>query len=363
MRPNEFYAIIEKGKPAPAYFFCGPDRYLHGECRAAVVASLPAGTREWCFTEIEFKPGQLPRDLENAYQMPMLGGHNFVYWTDPEDFGHATDEDFEALDAYLKRPPGFSTILFAACRPDRRRRLIQCLEKRSEVVDLQPLGRTEAVAWLRNTLGKSGVEISAELAERIVTRFEGSVSVMRDSQKAKASGVNLLWLRTEMEKLLVARSGAKRIEEQDLDLISAVREEHEIGKLLAALAERQLSKALMILRELLSGKEPEALILWCVGDLFRQALKSAAAPAQPYHGWSRAANPFSTYEIAPRAARAYSRDELALAIRHAHSADLAIKSSWKDSALLLETLVWQIVAGKAAEGSADWLEAAEAEAP
>jgi DNA polymerase III delta subunit len=363
MRPSEFCAIIEKGKPGPAYFLCGPDRYLHEECRAAVVASLPAGTREWCFTEIEFKAGQLGRELENAYQMPMLGGHSFVYWTDPEDFSHASDEDFDALDGYLKRPPGFSTILFAAYRPDRRRRLIQCLEKRAEGVDLQPLGRAEAVAWLRNTLRKSGVEISAELAERIVTRFEGSGSVARDAQRNKSVGVNLLWLRTEIEKLLVARAGAKRIEEQDLDLITAVREEHEIGKLLAALADRQLSKALMVLRELLAGKEPEALILWCIGDLFRQALKSAVAPAQQYRGWSRGSNPFSTYEIAPRAARAYVRDELALAIRHAHAADLAIKSSWKDSGLLLETLVWQIVAGKAAEGSAEWLEIAEAEAP
>jgi DNA polymerase III delta subunit len=157
-------------------------------------------------------------------------------------------------------------------------------------------------------------------------------------------------MRTEIEKLLAAKPDAKRLERADLDLIVTFREEHEIGKLLSALAERHFGKALSYLRALLASKEPETLLLWCIGDLFRQAIKGASAYVRG-GGWSRPAGPFSTYEIALRAARTYSREELLLALRLVRGADLAIKSSWKDSAILLEFLVWQIITAKGA-GSA-----------
>lgn len=355
MRPGEFCGVLEKGKTGPAYFLRGPDRFLHEECRAAVLNSLPGGTREWCFTEFEFKPGQLRRELENACQMPMLGSHNFLYWTDPEDFGHADEDDFASLEAYLKRPASFTTIIFAAYQPDRRRRFIQLLEKKTEIVDIQSPGTAEAAAWLTRYLRKAGVEIRPDLAGSIVARFDaGDESSSRSSSK----GVNLLWLRTELDKLLVACAGSRRIEEADLDIIVAVREEHKIGKMLAAIADRQLSKALAVLQQLLAGKEPEPLLLWCIGDLFRQALKSAPVTARHYRGWSGKSNPLSTYEIAPRATRTYSREELTSAIRLVHGTDLAMKSSWKDSRVLLETLLWQIIAGTAVHGSPTWLEEA-----
>src|SRR6516225_2827691 len=95
MDPTQFIAALNRGKPAPAYFLCGPDRFLHEACRSAIVAVLPAGAREWCFAEIEFKSGRLARELEGASQMPMLGGHSYFFFSDPEDFKQLT----------LRKPP------------------------------------------------------------------------------------------------------------------------------------------------------------------------------------------------------------------------------------------------------------------
>jgi DNA polymerase III delta subunit len=162
--------------------------------------------------------------------------------------------------------------------------------------------------------------------------------------------VNLLWLRTELEKLLTARPGAKRLERADLDLMVVFREEHEIGKLLAAIADREFPEALAQLRALLASKEPETLLLWCIADLFRQALKAGSQPQHRVSGWGRPASPFSTFALAPRAARKYSQQELTQALRLVHRADLGIKSSWKDSRVLLEFLLWQIIAAKISEG-------------
>ncbi len=342
MRPAEFCSVIAKGQPGAAYFLCGPDRFLHEECRTAVLASLPPEARPWCFTDAAFTPGELQRELDHSRQMPMLGDHSFLYLTDTEDFGRARDEDAEALEGFLKNPPGFATLLFAATEPDRRRRFVKVLEKATQAVELLPLGRREATAWLSSFFRKRNVRIEPSVAESLVALFEGP-----GQSREAAAGVNLLWLRTEAEKLMLIHPETQRIEASDLDAIAPFREEREIGKLLASIADRRFREALATLRNLLSGKQPETLILWCIADLFRQALKSAGAVSHPYRRWS--ANPFSTFEIAPRALQTYKREELIRALRLLHAADLAIKSSWKDSALLLECLLWQIMASQSPE--------------
>ena len=104
MGPAQFITLLRKGQPGPAYFFRGPDRFLHEECRGAIVVALSPEAREWFLAEIEFQPGRLGRELEGASQMPMLGGHSFFVFSDSDDFKRVTDEDYEALEAYLTTP-------------------------------------------------------------------------------------------------------------------------------------------------------------------------------------------------------------------------------------------------------------------
>jgi DNA polymerase-3 subunit delta len=365
VRPTEFIATLRKRQPGPAYFLRGPDRFLHEECRKALVSSIPAEARQWCLAEIEFQPGGLPHELEGAEQMPMLGGHNFFLFSDPEDFKQANDEDVEALAAYLERPSPFATVVFVAAEPDRRRRFIQLLEKKAALVEMLPLDIRQATDWARDFFRQESVAIDAPLAEEIAEKFtlshesRGPAPYGTGRGGAKPSAVNLLAMRTELEKLLTAKPGMKRLEPDDLELIVAFREEREIGKLLRAVAERRCGEALDLLRALLRSKVAETLLLWCVGDLFRQALKSAPRASVghgpvPYGtgrgGWARNANPYATSEIAQVALRNYKREELLQALRAVRRADLGIKSSWKDSKILLEFLVWQIVVGKEGAG-------------
>ena len=121
-----------------------------------------------------------------------------------------------------------------------------------------------------------------------------------------------------------------------------------------AARQRQPRQALENLRALLASKQSEVLLLWSIADLVRQALRVASGRGSTSYqgaraGWGR--RPFSTQEIALLAARKYSHQELLHALQHVRRADLAIKSSWKDSRILLEFLVWQIIVGKASGGA------------
>lgn len=342
MRFSDFAAAFKKGNAAPVYFLCGPDAFLHEEGRKAAAASVPPEARDWCFAGIVFKPGDLAHQLEYAYQRPMLWGRVVVYISCQDDFGRATDADCAALAEYLKNPPSFATVIFAARKPDRRRRFIQALEKGAGLAELTPPAPREAAEWLTDYLQKRGITIQPRVADLIARRFEATAE---GSERGRGSGgVNLLWMRTEIDKLLTARRGVDHIEEADAGFLAEPRDEHEIGKLLAALASRKVDEALAVLRNLMSSKEPESLLLWCIGDLFRQALKTAGAP-QRAAPWRTAGSAYSTFEIAPRVPASYSREEMTRALALVRDADLAIKSSWKDSGVLIEGLIWQIAAG------------------
>ncbi len=334
---------------------------MHEECRAAVLNAVPPEARAWCLAEIEFESGELERKLEDAHQIPMLAGHSYFLFSDPEDLRRAGDEDVEALEAYVAKPSPCATVVFAAIEPDRRRKFIQLLEKKSTVVELLPPDRHEAAHWLEQYLRRAGVAIAPELAEQVAARFEDRPDPRRETRP----GVNLLGMRTEVEKVLTARPDAKQWEESDLENIVSFHEDHEINKLLEAIAERQVGRALERLRALLASKEPEALILWSIGDLFRQALKSSASAGRGYssgYGGFYRSGKGSPFEIAQRAAKRYSTEELGQALRRTRDTDLAVKSSWKDSRVLLEILVWQVTVGKAGSAWAEpsWVGAADA---
>ncbi len=338
MGPEEFIAVLRKGSPGAAYFHRGPDRFLHEECRRAARAAVPEESRAWCLTEIEFEPGKLEHDLQAALQIPMLGGHCYFLFSDSEDFEQAGDDDAEALADYLEKPSATATLVFSAVEPDRRRKFIQLLEKKTTVVEMRPLSVRQAAAWAKEFLHRAGVEVDAGLAEEIAGKFLPGSS-LRDPNP---QGVNLLWMRTELDKLITAMDGKQRLEPSDLQLIATFQEEHEIGKMLRAIAERQCGDALEFLRSLVASKVAETLLLWCIGDLFRQALKSSGQAGYGGGGWGRQSNPFATWEIAPVARRRYSQKELLQALTLVHQADLGIKSSWKDSSILLEFLIWRI---------------------
>jgi DNA polymerase III delta subunit len=339
MGPEEFIAAVRKGTAEAAYFHRGSDRFLHQECRTAVRAAVPEESRAWCLTEIEFEPGQLERELQAALQIPMLGGHSFFLISDTDDFKHAAEDDTKALADYLEKPSPSATLIFSAIEPDRRRKFTQLLEKNTTVVEMRPLSVRQAAAWAKEFLHRAGIELDAELAEEITSKFLPGSS----SRDPNPQGVNLLWMRTELEKLVSSLDGKTPLEPSDLQIMATFQEEHEIGKMLRAIAERQCEDALVFLRSLVASKVAETLLLWCVGDLFRQALKSTGQTGYG-GGWKRQSNPFATWEIAPVARRRYTHEELLNALTLVHEADLGIKSSWKDSTILLEFLIWRITA-------------------
>ncbi len=342
MTPKQFIQTIHNDPSswAPAYFFVGEEAFLHDRCRRELFRALPEEARSWCLTSVEWKSGGLPSVLEQAFQMPMVGPRNLFWIRDPQDFGQATEEDFESLKAYLKEPPPFSTLVFAAQAPDRRRRFVTLLLKQAEVVEMRRPEPHERVRWVGALLRDQQIDMDHEAAEALAEIFDG----------------NLLWIQTELEKLRAAKPGLDRITVEDLKYLVSLAEDHEISKLIGYLADRDGGGTVVQLNRLLRSNEAELKILWYIGNLFRRSLAAGGEGGRRSAYSSRRG--FGADLAAQNAAKSYSHSERLGALRAIHEADLDIKSAWRDTQLRLEYLIWKIVgkrdqsATKTASGTA-----------
>ena len=331
MTPRQFLEQLRGNRWAPVYFFCGEEGFFHDRCRQVLLRTVPPEVRSWCVHSVDFAPGGLASLLEQAYQMPMMGPRNVFLIRDVGDFSHAAEEDYEALKGYLEKPSLFSAVMFMAEEPDRRRRFVSLLLKRAEVVEMRRPEGADTLRWVAEILRGPGIQIDRAAAETLARKLGG----------------NLLWIQTELEKLRLGNPGIKRITVQDLDGLVSIAEDHEVNLLLRALAERNGGEALRRLDSLLRSSEPELRLLWHIAQLFRRSL--SAPPGGTYPRRFPAGRGGDRDLAAQTAARNYSEPERKEVLRFVHEADLDIKSSWKDTQLRLEHLIWRIV-GPGAEG-------------
>ena len=322
MTPKQFVDRLRRGDWAPVYFFWGEEVFLHQKCRQELLKALPEEAHAWGVHSLEWRAGELAGVLDQASQMPMGGPRNLFLIRDPEDFSQAKEADYEALKAYLRQPPLFSTVVFMAEEPDRRRRFITLLFKQAEVVEMCRPEAAEVVRWISRLLQDQGVVIDREAAEELTENF----------------GRNLLWIHTELEKLRLSRPEQKRITVRDLESLVSLVENHEVTRLLRSIAERESRKALLQLAHLIRSHEPELRLLWHIGHLFRRSLSLNNYPGR------YPARPGREADLLPQiVAKNYSYQECLQALRSVHEADLEIKSSWKETYLHLEFLIWKII--------------------
>ena len=296
MRSTEFITALQKGQVGAAYFLRGPDRFFQEECRKAVVNSIPADSRQWCLAELEFAAGQLPPRWKAPSRCPCWAGTIFCSFPTRKTSSKPATRMWKRCAATWSAPPPFRRWFLSPRSRTGGGASFSCSKKKLQLVELRSPDRREAADWVKQFLAEEGVEIAAGLAEEIAGKFESS----QDSRSAGGpSAVNLLWMRTELEKLLTARPGLRRVERCGPGGAGRVSR----GARDRQAAARHRSSASAPWRWLHCGscwpaRWRKRLILWCIGDLFRQALRGVPSYGNR-GGWSRGANPYATSEMRP----------------------------------------------------------------
>jgi DNA polymerase-3 subunit delta len=257
----------------------------------------------------------------------------------------------ELLEAGL--PPN-AVLLFTASAADARKRLFKRVREIGAVIDLSPvrersgaLSRDTVQDRVRQVTGDFGKLLSPGAREYILRR----------------AGTDPAVLATELEKLCLYVGDREVINEDDVRLTFRDMAESWIFDFTAALAARQLTRVLPLLRGLLAQGEPplrllamvarEVRLLLVARECLDGSLRGKWRPDLQFNAFqsrvlphldegSRAAfgstHPFVLYRRLQDAARFEGR-VLRNAIVKLSDLDLRLKSSRTDPALLLETFI------------------------
>jgi DNA polymerase III subunit delta len=241
------------------------------------------------------------------------------------------------LEAYLGDPASFTVLVIEAARLDERTKLAKVLGQRTLVVEVGLGDNVEqrqaaAVAMAGNVARDKGLSFENGAAEDLAERV----------------AVDLMRLKTEIEKLAAYLGERKIIRREDVNAMVSSEKTTTVWELADLLASRQGKQALDFLDRLMrDGEEPVGMV-GAMTWMYRKLIEASEIKGAT-NGWQAARTlgmrPEQA-ELALRAARKSSKAQLLNGLQALKKADDRLKSS-KDSRTVMEFLVAELTGGGA----------------
>jgi len=293
---------IASGETGPLYVLIGADEVEKGEVGAQFLELVDDGLR--AFNVDRFYGGEAKVDqvLDAANTLPMMVPRRVVVVLEAEKLlipkreSKAAEEDQARLEAFIKSPSPYSTIVFVCGPLDKRRVIVKLLLKEAQFVDCGTIeDAVDAERWVK-----------ARAARERVTFEPGAGRALIDR-----AGLDIVRLRAAFDRVVLYAFGQPAISAED------VRESVPAGP--EAEADFGIAKAIWkndvreALRELGRAMESGAVAVMVMGQLRAAAEKLPAPRVRP-------------------------------AIDAVFRTDLALKSSGGDPRTLLERLIVELCA-------------------
>jgi DNA polymerase-3 subunit delta len=360
---DRFLAEIATDARRPGYVLAGDEAFLYQRCRAGVLAELaPVDQRDFCLHDLDLAEVTIFDVLDRAQTPSLMVPFQVIFVRGLKAlYGRGSKKpEFEAIDAYFRRPNPSALILFIADHlsipTDLRRMDMQDKERFEKiretlgdwcgVVELSKVEESDAARWLGTEAASRGVQIDQDAARELVD----------------ALGADMMLISSEFEKLylyaqgkqLLTLGGQPAIELPtitlgDVETMVLAAKQRSLYELTDAISAKDRPRALALLHGLLNasdGGEDSAIgHLYMLARTFRQMLiiveknvrDSRAIWGVLWQGFRMP--PFAAEDLIRQARRYKSRGDLTRALRLIARADLEIRSSPPDKRLVLERLV------------------------
>lgn len=342
--PQQLLARLAKGKPIPAISLIGGDRYLRDLCRKKLIEAYVAeGTRDWGVRRFSAKEDDAAAILGQARTMPMLAPQQVVFAADAEAWDKLGDESREALvreiSEYLDDPAPYTVLVFEAVALDQRMRLAKVLAEKTLTVSValteDPAERARlAVPLALEMAAELGVTIEPEAADAVCDLLSGDLTAIH----------------TELEKLAAYAGERKKITRADVDLLVISSRKYEVWDVADMLAARQPARALEFLDRLLREGEQAVALLGALAWMYRKLLEAQELPSglQGWQAASRLKMRAEKAELAVKQSRRFPREQLTGGLAALYEADNRLKSGVANQRAVMEFLVAQLAAPRAA---------------
>lgn len=343
---KEFYQDIETGQLKPVYLFYGDEAWLMEQALAALqrfIDPQACGWRRELFDGEEAAPWLV---AAAAAEGSMFGGLRLVLakninWLDkkvaekkekkPGKGEKESADETAPLLAYVDNPnPDTCLVLTARGTVDKRRKLVQQIQKKGRLCECATPKGAEKDAWLLNRFRQAGFT-----AERQAVAY---ISV---------STANLSQMAAEVDKLCLYCADSRRITLADAEAVVAKSSLLTVFELTDAAAAKNAALACSCYRQLLRQGEGEQKIFALLAGQFRNMLLTQDMLKCGYRPADIAASlslhPF-VVEKCSRSCRAFSQRQLIKTLEILLAADIAQKNGQSEMGDMLEMAILRICA-------------------
>ena len=205
-------------------------------------------------------------DIENANEtLPFMAEKKVVIVEDYSVLMKKSREDDEAeerMTEYIKNPNTSSILIFLlnTDKIDGRRKIFKALKKHAQVIELNKLTGNEPSGWIEKHLREKGKKISRSGVEKII-EYTGYFDNEGDT--------DLLSLKNEIKKLADYTGDRDTVTSEDIEAVITKSLQSSIFNLVDAIADKNLSKSVRNLENMLESGGVVPVILHMIARQFR----------------------------------------------------------------------------------------------
>lgn len=334
----------------PGYVLLGNEAFLQQQCRRGIVdALIDPQFREYCVSDVDLSETNVFDALDQVSTPSLMAPFQVVFVRNVRLLYQrgAKKEEFAAIQKYLRLPNPQGLLVFVADHlhipsdvrrmdmqdKDRYERIRETLGDFCGMIELAQPDEADAMRWAMQTTETRGVELQPDAARELVDALHG----------------DLMQIASELEKLMLYVDRKRKITLADVEAMVISAKQRSLYELTDAISAHDSARALILLHCLLnaseSGEDGAIGHLHMLAKTFRQMLVILEKNVRDSRGIWQAlwpgfrVPPFAVDELIRQARRYKSRRELMQMLERIGRADLEIRSSPPDKALVLERMV------------------------
>lgn len=318
---------IAAGHIAPVYLLCG--ERLPRERTAQAVREAVVGNEPSAFNFDMFRAGEASIDsvVGAVRTMPMIGGRRLVIVRGADQFGA---KELNELVPYVDKPSPHCVLVLLADKGDARLKFSKTVAKKGVFARFEPLKPRGAPAWIAAEARRRGASIAPGVAERI----------------AEAVGTDMAELLSALERLELYAGLGEQVTVGHVEELLATTRRRSIFELTNAVGRRQHREALLVLHEMIQGREPPLRIVAMLARHLRQlwTIRELAAANRSHKAIAAevGVHPFFVKDMV-RQAQSFDGPMFERTHRALYEADRALKSSPLPPPAILDRLVLELV--------------------
>jgi DNA polymerase-3 subunit delta len=307
------------------YYFAGDEDFLKQETLKSLVSILvPSELRSFNLDLLYGSETSADEIIDKASTVPVNAERRLVVVYDLHKLSPFSKD---MLLAFLPKLPESTCLILISPKISKPAKFYKELEELAITVQFERLFESRIPAWVSDRVRERGRRIDRDAVIALVD----------------AAGTDLGDLASEIDKLIIYAGDRETITAKDVQAAAGLSRSHNVFQLIDYIGERNCSRSLLALNELLlSGEKPGGMIFWLTNHLERLVFTKEFKPGS---GRSLA----SFLRLPPYLASKYQRqaanftlEALEKGLQLLYQADVELKSNLMPDKTLMELLVYNL---------------------